>query len=146
MASFVETEQSSPSRLVVSGVIDGASPGEIYASFVDASLITGWWPDVAEIDAVVGGSYALEWPAMGWVLRGVYSELDPGRAIGFTWSWDHEPEMAPRQVRVSLTPSGSATTITVTHGDYGTSDGDERNGHIEGWQHFLGRLGDTFSR
>ena len=146
MASFFETEQSSPSRLVLSGVIDGASPDEVYASFVDGSLITDWWPDSAEIDGVVGGSYTLQWPAMGWVLRGVYTELEPGHVIGFTWSWDHEPKIALRQVRVVLAPSGSATTITVTHGDYGPADGDERSGHIEGWQHFLGRLSDTFGR
>ena len=91
----------------------------------------------------MGGTYRLSWPAMGWHLRGRYTKVDPGRALGFTWAWDHEPQRPERHVDVSFEPlPEGGTRITVTHGRYGdgAADAEDRQGHIDGWRHFLARL------
>ena len=112
----------------------------MWRGFVDPDVLTQWWAEEATADAVVGGRLEARWPGMGWTMRGEYTELDPGRAVAFTWSWDHEPDVPVRRVRVSLTPSGAGTELTITHGDYGPGEAEERTSHLDGWLHFLPRL------
>ncbi len=143
MGDFVETSASSAARLELSGEVPG-TPDDAYAAFVDPGRITSWWPDEAEIDARVGGTYILQWPAMEWTLRGVYTKLDPGGVVAFTWSWDHEPDVPERTVRVELSAADDGTRIVLTHGEYTPEDAEERQGHLDGWQFFLGRLRTAF--
>jgi uncharacterized protein YndB with AHSA1/START domain len=140
MGDFTETSGSTSGRLEVGGVIPGASPEEVYRAFTDAALLARWWGDEADVDPVVGGRLVVHWPAMEWTFRGIYTELDRGRAVGFTWSWDHEPDTPTRTVRVTFEPARPGTLVEVSHGDYGPDDADERRGHLEGWRFFLDRI------
>lgn len=140
MTSFVETSASTATRLQLSGVLEGCDHEDVYANFIDADGICAWWPSEAEVDPVVGGRLIARWPSMGWTMRGRYTDLVQNRVIGFTWSWDHEPDTPERNVRVRIEAVEAGTRLTLTHGDYGSEDADERKGHLEGWLHFLPQL------
>jgi len=131
---------SAPELAVISGDFEQFAPEEIFAYFTDAEKIVQWWPKVAEIDARVGGSYRLSWPDNDWHLRGVFTALEPGRHIGFTWAWDHEPSVTlHKQVDIWLQPLfESGSRVAVFHGPFTTSEDDQsaRQGIVEGWIHF----------
>jgi uncharacterized protein YndB with AHSA1/START domain len=134
---------SAPDRLVVSVELPGLEPREALQHWLQPELLTRWWPAEAENDARIGGWYHIWWPVQGWHLRGRYTILDPDRALGFTWQWDHEPEQPLRHVAVDVTPRAEGGTVmTVTHAVYGDSAAEQgvRDEHREGWLHFLGRL------
>jgi len=141
---FLETDGSTVELLELRGVVTGASPSEVFDAFVDAGRITQWWPDEADVDPVVGGFYALRWPAMEWTLRGTFTEVEPDRTLTFTWSWDHEPDTPERTVRITLSAAETGTELTLAHGNYTRDDTEERQSHLDGWQFFLGRLAVLF--
>ena len=145
MADFVETSESSARRLQLSGILEGANPGDVYLSFIDPDRICRWWAEETELDPVLDGRLIARWPSMEWTMRGRYTELVPDRLIGFTWSWDHEPETPARTVSVEIDSDAADTRLTLTHGDYGDDDAEERDSHLEGWRHFLPRLAASLS-
>lgn len=118
------------------------TPEQLFSHWIQPDLLRQWWPPQAEIEAQSDGHYHLMWPSMNWHLRGTYSTFEPGKTLAFTWAWDHEPNRPARTVEVQLQPQGDGTRLTLTHGTYTDSpeDQNERQGHIEGWQHFLGQL------
>ena len=141
MTDVVETQSSTAERLEVSAVID-RPPATVWKAFTNAEALATWWPHEAAADPVVGGEIVARWPAMDWTMRGRYTELEPHDVVAFTWSWDHEPDTPDRLVRIALTPEAGGTRITLTQGDYGPNDTEERTGHLDGWRQFLPRLQD----
>ncbi|GAC1445637.1 MAG: hypothetical protein NVSMB52_07470 [Chloroflexota bacterium] len=80
---------------------------------------------------------------MKWHLRGEYTRYEPSKKLAFTWKWDHTPHTPVRQVEIDFQElEGGGTVLTLHHGSYSDSneDREERKGHVEGWDHFLGRL------
>jgi uncharacterized protein YndB with AHSA1/START domain len=129
--------------LAVTTFYPGVTPQELFSYWVEPPLLKQWWPQQAEVDAAEGGEYHLSWPAMSWDLRGQYTAFRRGERLGFTWKWDHEPDLPTRQVDVAFEPVGDlGTQLTVTHGTYDSSkrDQDDRDSHMEGWTYFLTRL------
>ena len=141
--SDIKQLASSEDKLILQGRFPGINPADMFRHWVEPELLTLWWPQVAEIEPSAGGAYHLAWPDMDWHLRGVYLAFDPGRKLAFTWKWEHEEHRPSRSVVVTFRelPSGG-TLMTLGHGTYGSApeDTDERNGHLEGWIYFLGRL------
>jgi uncharacterized protein YndB with AHSA1/START domain len=133
---------SGPDRLIVKADIPKLSPEAAFTYWTRPELITKWWPQEAEIEPRLGGRYHLAWPGMNWHLRGVYTAFEPGRRLAFTWRWDHEPDAPERSVDITFAPGGEGTHLTATHGTYADTDADreERQGHLDGWTHFLSQL------
>jgi uncharacterized protein YndB with AHSA1/START domain len=130
-------------RLVIVADFPNRDPDSLFQFWTDANLITSWWPPSARIDARSGGSYVLEWPKQNWRLRGTFTRFDQGKALGFTWKWDHEPEKLPTEVLLSFEErlgSTKGTRLTLTHGPYSTLESDQRQSHLDGWLFFLKRL------
>jgi uncharacterized protein YndB with AHSA1/START domain len=79
-------------------------------------------------------------------LRGVFTAFELGQKLRFTWRWDHEPPDVPtRTVTVTFTPDprdDERITLTLRHEPYGETpeEQDAREGHLEGWTYFLGKL------
>lgn len=131
---------SGPDRLILQGHFTGFTPQELFDHFVTPSLLVQWWPTEATVNPGRGGNYEMRWPDMGWVLKGTYKEFDSGDRLVFSWSWNHEPNMPEREVTLDFEPSTEGgAVLTVTHGFYGDSDVEQkdRQGHLEGWMHFL---------
>jgi uncharacterized protein YndB with AHSA1/START domain len=112
----------------------------MFRAWTEPNMLRQWWPNEAEIDLQPGGAYHLSWPSMDWHLRGRYSAVELNEHLAFTWKWDHDdnPERTV-DVRFEPLPDGG-TRLTLVHGTYTSEDTEEREGHISGWLHFLGRL------
>jgi uncharacterized protein YndB with AHSA1/START domain len=124
-----------------------ADAARVWDFFVDPALIERWWPAKAESDLRIGGAYVFAWPTQGWTLRGRYTDVEPGRFLGFTWQWDHEPDMPARLVKIAIEPAAGGSRVTVNHGTYGdtATEREDRQSHRDGWLHFLGRLGEALA-
>ncbi len=138
----VEQLPTTVDKLVLIAKYPDIPPALLFDYWVKPELLTQWWPQEVETDPRMGGAYHLAWPKMDWSLRGHYNSFEPGRQLGFTWQWDHEPHTPTRDVLVYFEPAGDGARLVVTHSTYNDSEQDqqERQGHLEGWAHFLGRL------
>ncbi len=120
-------------------------PERLFAYWTDPELISEWWPNTAEIVPFVGGAYRLSFKGdREFTMRGHITIYEHGRALGFSWKWDHEPpELPPLQVDLTFTPreSGGAQ-LTLRHGPYSDSpeDQESRRGVMDGWHFFIARL------
>ena len=116
----------------------------LWRAWTDPDELARWWSQEAELDLRVGGAYHLGWPAMGWHLRGEYTEVARPERLAFTWAWDHEPDAPVRTVAIDFQPfvDGSGTRMVITHGPYGPGreEAEDRQSHLDGWRHFLERL------
>lgn len=131
-------------QLTLSRDFPAIRPERLYEFWTQPDLICRWWPQEASIDARVGGEYRLSWPKMGWVLRGRYVRVRPGLALDFTWRWEHEPDDVTRDVALTFAPLGECgSRLTLVHGPYvdGPEEAALRQSHLDGWVHFLGKLG-----
>jgi uncharacterized protein YndB with AHSA1/START domain len=139
----VKDVSAGPERLVVQGEFPGFTPEEMFEQWTKPELVKSWWAPEAEIGDAAGGPYVLRWPAQKWTLRGKILAWEPGKALGFTWRWDHEPkDKAEVTARVALEAIEGGTRVTITHGPYadGAAGRQEREGHLEGWKLFCARL------
>jgi uncharacterized protein YndB with AHSA1/START domain len=123
----------------------------IYAAFTDATKLTGWLCDTAEVDARVGGHYRLGWKEpVRFESRGEVREMTPDLDIGF--SWQAPPEFdalmnqpsAKTQVYVRLQESPEGIDITLEHSGWGSGDAWEeaRSWHFHLWDDRLHLLKD----
>jgi len=134
---------SAPEILVVYGDFHGFTPEELFDHWVTPDLLTQWWPSAAEIDPREGGTYAFSWPEQEWHLRGTFGAFERGKHLRFSWTWDHEPSVEqPLWVDLYFMPIDNGTRLSIVHGRYTTSEGDQgaRQGNLEGWIHFGMRL------
>jgi uncharacterized protein YndB with AHSA1/START domain len=131
------------SALVIEADFARLSADGVFKHLTDLRLLTHWWPQEAESEGRQGGSYHLGWPGMNWHLRGTYVVFDPPHKLGYTWHWDHEPDMPVQEVFINIRAlKGGGSSLHLTQGPHDdTEQGrEQRRGHVEGWQHFLGRL------
>ncbi len=135
-------EVPSPSdRIVVVGDFKDFTPEELYDHWTRSDLLEYWWPAKAEADPKIGGHYAFSWPDMGWYLQGNYTAAEPGKHLGFTWTWNHEPgTYEPLQVDLYFAPIEEGTRLAIYHGPFTAENTGSRQGIIEGWLHFGMRL------
>ena len=134
---------SAKDRAILRADFTGRTPVWLYDAFTTPETLVRWWPmEVPAIDPVVGGVYALGWSAMKWTLRGVYRAAAPGEILAFSWRWDHQPDLPEREVTVTFHGIDGGAALTLIHGFYGDSavEQEDRQGHIDGWMHFLGQL------
>jgi uncharacterized protein YndB with AHSA1/START domain len=139
----VQQVPSGDDKLVMQGDFPEFPPSLLFAYWVRPDLLRQWWPREAEVEPGVGGAYSFTWPEQGRRLHGGYITFDPGKALAFTWIWDHEtPREPPLTVALAFTPQQDSTRLTLTQGAYRDTpeDRSERAGHLEGWTYFLQKL------
>jgi len=138
----VDHVQTADGRLRVWETYRRVTPDELYSYWTEPAKLKTWWPDEVTIDATVGGRYSFGFPQLEKILSGTFSEVVPGKRLAFSWRWQGEPGVPERHVIVDFEPRRDDTLLTVTHGTYGGGEAEahEREAHLEGWQHFLGRL------
>jgi len=134
---------TSAHNIVISGRFPSYAPDLLFNFWVEPEQLQKWWPPQASVDPRVGGSYDFFWPKQNWHLRGRYSVFEPGKALAFSWHWDHEPDRPNRLVEVSFSvPGEGGSKLKLTQSGYDGSEAElkEQEGHIEGWMHFLNQL------
>lgn len=136
---------STNDKLVIVGEILAFPPDLLFEYWTKPDRIVKWWPTDAEIEPKLGGAYHLSWPQMNWHLRGHYMVFEPGKALTFTWRWDHDLDnSAGSEVTVTfeLLPNGG-TRMTIIQSPYSDSAEDQEmriEHHLAGWEHFIRKL------
>jgi len=94
-----------------------APPKEVYRAFTNKIALQDWLSNSADIDPRVGGRIYLWWDK-GYHSSGVYTALERGKTVAFTWRGPNDP--GTTEVRVDLEPLGDdSTRITLTHSGLG---------------------------
>ena len=122
--------------------LHGVSASDGLAAWTDAERLRDWWGGELNADLQQGGSYVVRFGALGQTMRGRVLTYRPAVRLGFTWSWDHEPNAAPREVDIRVLAMEDGARIEIEHGPYGDTDTEQTAAKEarEGWQHFLPRL------
>src|SRR5436190_4641834 len=95
-------------------------PNEVYRAFTNKIALQDWLCNTAEVDPRAGGRIYLWWDK-GYHSSGIYTDLERGKTVAFTWRGPGDPEAT--EVRVSLEPKGeSATHIIMTHTGLGPGE------------------------
>ncbi|PSL00435.1 uncharacterized protein YndB with AHSA1/START domain [Haloactinopolyspora alba] len=115
-----------------------AAPEAVFDHLVTDAGMTAWMGQHAELDARPDGGFAVD--IAGYAIRGRYLEVDRPHRVVVTWGVAGSPDLPPGASRVAftLTPTTHGTRVELTHS--GLPD-DQLDGHADGWQHFLSRLG-----
>jgi uncharacterized protein YndB with AHSA1/START domain len=114
----------------------------VWRFWTDPERLVRWMGETASIDLRPGGAVRIEY-GNGAVMLGTVVEADPPRRLVFTWGWEDPAE--------AIGPGGSRVEIDLEDVDDGTRlllrhlglPPAEAAGHAEGWDYFLGRLGDA---
>lgn len=141
----LQDTSANTSELVLVGDFPDFAPIPLFGSWTQPDRIKEWWAPEAEIEPRQGGAYHLWWPEQNHHLRGTYSDFRPGKALAFTWRWDHEPADAPTRTVILAfdpMPADAGVRLTLRQFPYGDTDAEKeaRAGHLEGWTYFLSRL------
>jgi uncharacterized protein YndB with AHSA1/START domain len=141
---FVHQTPSDSSHLKLTAVFPGIKKDELFAYFTQPDLLTQWWPQSAELKPHRGGLYKFTWPAMEWTLYGEVVAFEPGEKLAYTWNWEHEPDTPTRLVEIEFHDTAEGSEIVLRHGAYpdDSIEEEEHQSHLEGWDHFLGKLRD----
>lgn len=111
----------------------------VFDHMVDPGLLTKWWPDTAEVDARVDGTYHLHFAGPDFHLRGRFTAVGRPSHLAYTWQWDHD-DTPERRVSITLQESHGQTAVRIEHE---AGDPEEQAGYVEGWEFFLARLRDV---
>lgn len=94
----------------------------------------------AASDLRVGGAWAIHMQSPEGSphnVAGEYLEVDPPRAVAFTWAWENAPAEVSH-VRYALSPADAGTTLTLTHSRLPSET--SRDLHGQGWNGALDKL------
>lgn len=131
-----------------------ASPLEVFEAWINPKLIAKWmssneYKASAETDARVGGKYRIENKGPNGELHvtiGEYLELEPGRRLVKTWTYEgpfEEFQFKKTIVTVELRElAPNLTELHLTHTPIETEA--ERDQYLEGWASCLNAMGSLF--
>jgi uncharacterized protein (TIGR03086 family) len=114
------------------------SSDEAFAMITEPDRLRRWKTVSARVDLRAGGQY--RWTVIpGHVAAGTFIEVEPGRRIVFGWGWEGSQDLAPdaSTVTITLEPAEGGTLVRLVHD--GLTE-EQVSSHLEGWNHFLGRL------
>jgi uncharacterized protein YndB with AHSA1/START domain len=123
----------------------------IFSAFTDASQLTGWLCDSAEVDPKVGGVYRLGWKQpVAFESRGEVRQLTPNLEIGFTWHAPPEFDALMNRpqpkthvyVRLQESPEGIDITLEHAGWESGAAWEEARSWHFHLWDDRLHLLKD----
>lgn len=128
-------------RPIVRSVEVGAEPERLFSLLVEPSALVRWWPDVAELEPRVGGSFRMSFRGGESVVTGEVTRYEPPRALGLTWVRAETPGVTT-QIEFTITPLDSRRCrVEVVHSGWEQAP-ELRPMHAAGWAHFLGCLTD----
>lgn len=136
-----------------------ASPEVVFEVITQPEHLREWWPDEADIEPVPGAVGELVWRgddrAEPMVVPMTVIEADPPRL--FTFRWTHPADEAAAVgnsllVTFELVPSGAGTRLRMTETGFREMGWEiavleaTYQDHVEGWSHFIPRLGEYIVR
>jgi len=104
-----------------------ASPIQVYAAFTTAEGWVSWCSETAEAEAVLGGKLHIY--TQGYNAYGEFTQLEPDKAVAFTFNGDGEP---PTLITVLIHPQEGSCAMTFTvSGDWSEQDHPGFNAFLE---------------
>ena len=102
-----------------------------YAHWVSSDTVI---PPAAtmNIDPRVGGVYQLVMPG-GFSMNGTFTQVEPGKALKYTWLWDGDDEESV--VSVTFSENADGTAVHIVHGEFATQAA--YNNHATGWDSYV---------
>ena len=127
-------------RAVEVSVHIAAEPETVFPYFTDPVRYVQWMGRDATLEPVPGGTYRVLMKD-GVEASGEFVEIDPPHRLVFTWGWTHDHAVPPGTTRVVITlqAENGGTRVVLRHHDL--PDDGQRAHHREGWELYLGRLG-----
>lgn len=89
-----------------------AAPRAVYDCFANSGLMQVWFSDGAHTDPRVGGHWHTYWNNGSWA-SGVYSVVEEGRALSF--SWCGSGDLGPTEVALTFTEADAGTLLRIVH-------------------------------
>jgi uncharacterized protein YndB with AHSA1/START domain len=126
--------------VVVKEIEIDAPPEVVFAYLTDPAKMVQWLGLGAELEPRPGGIFRVD-PNGHDVLRGTFVEVVPYSRVVFTWGYEDPSHRVPAGstlVTIELTPQGAGTRLRLVHSDL--PEGPARDGHDQGWTHYLARL------
>ena len=116
-----------------------ARPETVFSFFVEPEKMVRWIGTSAELDTRPGGVYRVNITGRD-IARGEYVEVVPSSRVVITWGWEGEDSAVPpgsTTVEISITPDDDGTLVRLRHL---CLPPEQRDPHLEGWEHYLPRL------
>lgn len=114
-----------------------AAPAVVFDFLVTEAGMTAWMGQHARLDPRAGGDFAVD--IAGYAIRGEYLAVERPHRVVVSWGIAGSPDLPPGSSTVAFTliPTARGTRVELVHS--GLPD-TERDGHADGWTHFLPRL------
>jgi uncharacterized protein YndB with AHSA1/START domain len=126
---------------IVRSVEVRATPERLFELLTEPEALVHWWPDVAELEARLGGRVRMEFRGGESVVTGEVTRFDPPTALAFTWIRAESPDVTTG-IELTVTPlDAGRCLVEVVHSGWEQAP-DLRPLHDAGWRHFLGCLAD----
>jgi uncharacterized protein YndB with AHSA1/START domain len=138
----LELVETATDRITILADFPHLSPALLFDYWTSTDLLRKWWPPAAELQPRLNGTYHYSWPKQDWHLRGKFTLFDRGKALGFTWKWDHESIDVTRVTLIFHPIPDGGTRLTLHQEGYSKNSETKktRDEHIEGWTFFLRKL------
>ncbi len=138
----LELVKTTSDRITIVTDFPQFSPDLLFDYWTTPDLLGKWWAPLSELQPELGGTYHFSWPEQDWHLRGKFTKFDRGKALGFTWKWDHEPGDVTRVTLLFHSTPNGGTSLTLHHEGYSKSAVGKgtRDEHAESWIFFLRKL------
>lgn len=115
-----------------------AEPAVVFDYLVTDAGMTAWMGQHAALDPRPGGTFAVD--IAGYAVRGKYLEVDRPHRVVVSWGMAGSEELPPGAsiVTFTLSPTPVGTLVELLHSGLPEP---QLEGHADGWNHFLPRLG-----
>ena len=129
---------------IVAEIEIAAPPETVFDALTTPADLASWWGAEGvyrthdwKIDLRPGGEWSCRATAAAggaeMTVHGAYLEVDPPRALAYTWMPSWEPQMPATEVRYTLSAVGGGTRVQVEHTGFAGYQ-KSQEGHVMGWK------------
>ena len=116
-----------------------APPAVVFSLLTEPAGLTQWLAAEAQVEPREGG--IVSWTHEdGTTVRGDVLAVDPPHRLAFTYGWDGSASVGPGTTVVEILLEAAGPGRTLLHLTHRHLPGGERDRHLAGWRHFIGRL------
>ena len=116
-----------------------ARPETIFPFFTDPAKMALWMGVEHTLEPTPGGVFRVNITGRD-VAAGQYVEISPPNRVVMIFGWEGDGNPLPpgsSTLEITLVEDGAETVLTLRHSGLSS---DQRDGHGEGWEHYLERL------
>jgi uncharacterized protein YndB with AHSA1/START domain len=116
-----------------------APRASVFAFLTDPEKIIQWMGNEVTTELHPGGMYLVK-GINEKAARGAFREVVPVHRLSYSFGWEGSEKVPPNSslIEIDLIEQDGGTLLRLTHS--GLPDAEQRDGHADGWAHYLGRL------